>query len=43
MLKFRRDFEAGICSAFCRLCFVEAMKLNLGRDSEARFGEGFEF
>ena len=24
-------------------CFVEVMKLNLGRDSEARFGQDFEF
>ena len=36
-LKFRQDFEAGVFSAFCR-CFVEVMKLNLERDSEARFG-----
>ena len=42
MLKFRGDFEAGICSAFCRWCLVEVMKLNLGRDSEARFGQDFE-
>ena len=41
-LKFRQDFEAGVCSAFCRWCFVEVMKLNLGRDSEARFGQDFE-
>ena len=40
-LKFRQDFEAGFCSASC-LCFVEVMKLNLGRDSEARFGQDFE-
>ena len=33
-LKFRQDFEAGVCSAF--------MKLNLGRDSKARFGQDFE-
>ena len=38
-LKFRQDFEAGNCSAFCRSCFVEVMKLNLGRDFEARFGQ----
>ena len=43
MLKFRRDFEAGICSAFCRWCFVEVMMLNLGRDFEARFVHYFEF
>ena len=42
-LKFRQDFEAGFCSAFCRWCFVETMKLNLGRDSEAGFGQDFEF
>ena len=36
-LKFRQDFEAGVCSAFCRWCFVDVMKLNLGRDSEDRF------
>ena len=42
-LKFRQDFEAGVCSAFCRLCFVEVMKLNLGQDSESRFGQDFEF
>ena len=42
-LKFGKDFEAGVCSSFCRCCFVEVMKLNLGRDSEARFGQDFEF
>ena len=42
-LRFRQDFEAGFCSAFCRWCFVEVMKLNLGWDSEARFGQDFEF
>ena len=42
-LRFRQDFEAGFCSAFCCWCFVEVMKLNLGRDSEARFGQDFEF
>ena len=42
-LKFRQDFKAGICSAFWRCCFVEVMKLNLGQDSEARFGQDFEF
>ena len=36
-------FEAAVCSAFCRWCFVEVMKLNLGRDSAARFGQDFEF
>ena len=42
-LKFRQDFEAGVCSVFCRWCFVEFMKLNLGRYSKARFGQYFEF
>ena len=42
-LKFRQDFEAGVCSTFCCLCFVEVMNLNLGRDSEARSGQDFEF
>ena len=37
-LRFRRDFEAEVWSVFCRWGFVEVMKLNLGRDSEARFG-----
>ena len=27
---------------FCCLCLVEVMKLNLGRDSEVRFGQDFE-
>ena len=34
-LKFRQNFEAGDYLAFCCWCFVEDMKLNLGRDSEA--------
>ena len=38
-LKFRQHFEAGVCLAFCRWCFVEVMKLNLGQHSEARFGQ----
>ena len=42
-LKFSQDFEAGVCSVFCFWCFVEVMKLNLGRDSETRFGQDFEF
>ena len=42
-LMFKHDFEAGVCSVFCRGCFVEVMKLNLGRDSEAKFGQDFEF
>ena len=40
-LRFRRDFEAEVWSVFCRWGFVEVMKLNLGRDSEARFGQDF--
>ena len=42
-LKLRQDFETGVCSEFCCWCFVEVMKLYLGRDSEARFGQDFEF
>ena len=42
-MKFRQDFEVGVCSSFCRRCFVEVLKLNLGQDSEARFGQDFEF
>ena len=42
-LKFRQDFEAGFCSAFCRWCFVEFMKFNLGRYSKVRFRQYFEF
>ena len=41
--KIGQDFEAGVCSAFCRCLFVEVMMLNLGRDSEARFDRDFEF
>ena len=37
MLKFRQDFEAGVWLIFCRSCFEEVMKLNLGLGSEARF------
>ena len=40
-LKFSQDFEAGVVSVFCFWCFVEVMKLNLGRDSKARFGQDF--
>ena len=36
-------FEAGIWSVFCCWCFVEVMKLSLGRDPEARFGQYLEF
>ena len=35
-------FEAGVWSVFCCWCFVEVMMLNLGRDSEARFGQYLE-
>ena len=42
-LKFRQYFEAGVKLVFCRWCFVDVIKLNLGRDSEARFGQYFEF
>ena len=41
-LKFRRDFEAKFWSVFCCWGFVEVIKFNLGRDSEARFGQDFE-
>ena len=34
-------FEAGVWSVFC--CLVEVMKLNLGRDSEAKFGQYLEY
>ena len=30
------DLGAGVCSAFCRWCFVEVMKFNLGRVFEAK-------
>ena len=50
-LKFRQDFWSLVSvlllmfygSVFCCLCFVEVMKLNLGRDSEVRFRRHFEF
>ena len=32
-LKFRRDFEAEVCSVFCCWCLVEVTKLNLGENS----------
>ena len=35
--------EAGVWSLLCCWCFVEVMKLNPDRDSEARFGQYFEF
>ena len=34
-------FEAGVWSVFFCCGFVEVKKLNLGRDSEARFGQYF--
>ena len=45
-----QDFEVEVQATFWswslfsiwRWCFVEVMKLNLGRDSEARFGQDFE-
>ena len=36
--KFRRDFEAEVCS-----CFVEVTKLNCNQDSEVRFGQDLKF
>ena len=42
-VEVQQDFETGACSVFCRRCFVEVMKLNLGRYSEARLGQDFEF
>ena len=42
-VEVQQDFETGACSAFCRWCFVEIMKLNLGRYSETRLGQDFEF
>ena len=41
-LKFRRYFEAEVWSVFCCWCLVEVTKLNLGQDSEARFGQDFK-
>ena len=38
-LKFlRQDFETGFCWHFAADVFVKVMKLNCGRESEARFG-----
>ena len=42
-VEIQQDYETGACSAFCRLCFVEVIKLNLGRYSEAKLGQDFEF
>ena len=36
-------FEARVWSVFCCRHFVKIMKLNLGRDSEARFGQYLMF
>ena len=33
--------QARFCSVFCCCCLVEDTKLNLGQDSEARFGQDF--
>ena len=35
-------FEAGVWSVFCCVFLVEVMKMNLGRNSEAKFGQDFE-
>ena len=37
-LKLRRDLKLEFGQFFC-WCFEEVMNLNLGRDSEARFGQ----
>ena len=42
-VEVQQDFETGACSAFCCWCFVEVMKLNLGRYSKARFGHEVKF
>ena len=34
-LKFRRHFEAEVCSVFCCYSLVEVMKLDLGQYFEA--------
>ena len=41
--KFGQDFEAEVWSVFCCWSLVEFTKLNLGQDSDARFGEDFKF
>ena len=38
---FRQDLKMEFAQ-FCLLMFCRVMKLNLGRDSEARFGQDFE-
>ena len=40
-LKFRQDLKLELGQFFC-WCFVKVMKLNLGPDSEASFGQDFE-
>ena len=40
-LKFRQDLKLELGQFFCWCC-VEVIKLNLGRDSEASFGQDFE-
>ena len=37
------SWSSGVWSIFCRWYFAEVMKLNLGREAEARFGRYFEF
>ena len=42
-LKFRQDLQLELGQFFSAdFDFVEVMKLNLGPDSEARFGQDFE-
>ena len=41
-LKFRRDFEAEVWSVVFCCCLLEFIKLNVGRDSKARFSPDFE-
>ena len=41
-LKLRRDFEAEVLSVFCRWSLVGVIKIILGQDSEATFGQDFE-
>ena len=40
-LKLRQDLRLEFGQFLFCWCFVEVMKLNLGRDSEARFGQDF--
>ena len=42
-LKFMQDLKLEFCQYFADDVLLEVMKLNLGRDSEARFGHDFEF